>query len=91
MTAGETAPYRNGMTQMTTATYQITRSSERQSVRADVIATVESIEAGIALLTKRAEDNGFIVLAAEIEDGVGNVATAKPGTLLMNIYEIAEA
>lgn len=74
-----------------TKTYEITRSSERQSARGEVIASVDSIEAGIAFLTARAEENGFIVLAAEIEDGVGNVATAKPGTLMMNIYEIAEA
>lgn len=72
-------------------TYLIKRSAERQSVLADVIAEVESIEAGVEFLTKRAEENGFIVLAAEIEDGIGNVCTAKPGTLLMNIYEIAGA
>lgn len=72
-------------------TYQITRSAERQSFNPEVIATVETIEAGIAFLTARAEENGFTVLAAEIEDGVGNVCTAKAGTLMMNIYEIAEA
>jgi hypothetical protein len=75
---------------MNTAAYQITRSSECHSVRSEVIATVESLEAGIAFLTKRAEANGFIVLAAEIEDGAASVCTAKPKTLLMNIYEIAE-
>jgi hypothetical protein len=72
-------------------TYQITRSAERVSIVPEIIATVESIEAGIAFLTKRAEDNGFIVIGSDIEDGVANVATAKPGTLMMNIYEIAEA
>lgn len=75
----------------TAAAYQIIRSSERQSVRADVIATVESLDAGIKFLTKRAEENGFIVLATDIEDGAASVCTAKPGTLLMNIYEITEA
>lgn len=73
------------------APYQITRSAERVSIAPEIIATVESIEAGIAFLTKRAEENGFVVLCSETEDGVANVATAKPGTLMMNIYEIAEA
>jgi hypothetical protein len=76
---------------MNTSAYQITRSSECVSAHREVIATVESIEAGIALLTKRAEENGFVVLCTGTEDGVANVATAKPGTLMMNIYEIAEA
>lgn len=74
-----------------TAAYSVTRSDANSRFSTDVIATVASIEEGIAFLTKRAEENGFIVLAAEIEDGVGNVCTAKRGTMLMNIYEIAEA
>lgn len=78
-----------GNTDMTAA-FNIIRSEANSRYAVDVIATVASIEAGIEFLTKRAEENGFIVLAAEVEDGVGNVCTAKPGTMLMNIYEIAE-
>lgn len=59
-------------------------------ISTEVVAVVESIEAGFTLLAERAAANGFTVLAAEVEGGVGNVCTAKPGTLLMNIYEIAE-
>lgn len=72
-------------------TFQVIRSDANSRFSTDVIAVVNSIEDGIQFLTKRAEENGFVVLAAEIEDGVGNVCTAKPGTFLMNIYEIAEA
>jgi len=71
--------------------FNVVRSDSNSRFSAEVVATVASIEAGIEFLTKRAEENGFIVLAAEVEDGVGNVCTAKPGTMLMNIYEIAEA
>lgn len=71
--------------------FNIIRSSERQSVLADIVAVVESIDAGIAYLTERAEANGFIVLATDIEADGASVCTAKPGTLLMNIYEISEA
>jgi len=71
--------------------FNITRSDANSRFSTDVVASVSSIEAGIEFLTKRAEENGFVVLAAEIEDGVGNVCTAKPGTMLMNIYEITEA
>lgn len=76
---------------MNTSAYQITRSTDCVSAHREVIATVESIEAGIAFLTERAEANGFVVLATDIEDGAASVCTAKPKTFLMNIYEIAEA